>query len=154
MPELDLTGSKSSESKSSESSRKEESGDRSERTVRRHGAEVRERLGAVVDRLAEWREARGDVELADALREDAKTIVGGFESLVRSFAWVRAPLLVALGVVEPLLAFGRILRILGGRLADRRARAREQAEAEAEAAAAETPAPVAGEPRPPWESEL
>jgi hypothetical protein len=126
------------------------------RTRRRHEGELRGRLSDVFERLAEWLEGRGDAELAGIIREDSKAMVGGLVSLTRPAAWLRPPMLAALSVVEPVLAFGRVLRVLGGRWAERRARiALERQEAELAAAYAAEAEAGSGEqeqePAQPWQ---
>ena len=96
--------------------------------------EIESRLERILSRLAELREGRGDDELAGALREDTQAIAGSIVSVTKPFgAPARRLVLTGLAVAEPLLAFGRIGRILAGRLAARR----ERLQREREAAAAE-----------------
>lgn len=83
--------------------------------------EIESRLERLLQRFAELREGRGDSELADAVREDSKAIVGSIVALTRPFVQARKVILTALAIVEPLFAFGRIGRILAGRIAARRA---------------------------------
>ena len=113
------------------------------RTRRRHDAEVRERLGNVFERLAEWRESRGDEELAAIIREDARSMTAGFVSLTRNLPVVRAVVLNVLAFLEPVLAFGRLVRVVVGRWQVRRWEAAAQAEAE-------TVGEPAAEPEDPW----
>lgn len=112
------------------------------RTRRRHNAELRERLGKVLERAAEWREARGDHELAAVLREDKQAIIGGLVSLTGPFLWLYGPLIAGLQVLEPVMAFGRVLRIMGVRMADRRARRQAERELELEPDPAPEPPPA------------
>lgn len=127
--ELGAEDSASSSSSSAPKRKKRRGGDEAPgaRTRRRHEGELRNRLELTLERIAEWLEGRGDLELAGVIREDSKAMIGGLVSLTRPLGWLRPPLIAVLSVVEPVLAFGRVLRILGGRLADRRARAREAA---------------------------
>lgn len=89
------------------------------------------RIQTTLDRLAESLEGRGDHELAAVIREDSKAMAGGLVSLTGRFKPLRSPLLALLSVVEPLIAFGRVGRILIGRVAARRQRvAQEHADAD------------------------
>lgn len=117
-------------------------------------AEIESRLDRVFDQLAEQREARGDEELATALREDKRPISSALVSLTRPIGQARQLVLLVLAVIEPLLAFGRIGRILAGRVRgrqERRAEERQRAEYEAAVAAGMSPeeyAAQAGQPPP------
>lgn len=91
-------------------------------------AELRERFQAVFARISESLEGRDDLELATAIREEAAAMSGGIVSLTRQFTALRAPLLALLALIEPILAFGRVGRILLGRLATRRAQAAAERE--------------------------
>lgn len=102
--------------------------------------EIRSRLDRVFDRIAKAREARGDDELVEAIREDSDAMAQGFISLTSNIVPLRVPLLMLLNLLEPLLAFGRVGRILAGRLLTRR----ERRQAEREQAAAEQAAQEAG----------
>lgn len=97
----------------------------SERSQRRHRSDMRERLFTIFERLADSLEGRGDEELAGMIREDAKAMVGGLVSVTKRAPALAGPILSALAVLEPLIAFGRIFRLLVGRLADRRREALE-----------------------------
>lgn len=92
------------------------------------------RLVAAFDRLAEQREARGDSELADAIREDQQAMSRGLVSLTRAITFLRVPLLVLLSFLEPIMAFWHVGGILARRFVERRQRVM----AEREMAAAET----------------
>lgn len=98
----------------------------SERSQRRRRADIRERLHAVFSRLADALEGRGDVELAGYIREDQKAMVEGLASLVKRAPGLGAPVMGTLAVLEPVIAFGRIIRLLGRRLGERRAAALEE----------------------------
>lgn len=93
----------------------------SERSNRRHRADIKERLYAVFSRLADSLEGRGDAELAGMIREDSRAMVEGLASLVKRAPGFAGPIMGVLSVLEPLIAFGRILRLLGRRLGERRA---------------------------------
>lgn len=84
--------------------------------------DLRDRLSACFYRIAEHLDAREDDELAEIIREDAEVMAAGLVSLTRPLKPVRTVVLVLAGVVEPLLAFQRILRVLGRRFAERRMR--------------------------------
>ena len=97
--------------------------------------ELLSRIERICDRIAEVLDARGDDELAYAIREDKTAMGQGLVSLTGNVKFLRGPLLMMLNLVEPGLAFGRVLRILYFRFADRQARIhaeREQAAAEAQ----------------------
>lgn len=85
--------------------------------------ELRERLTDCFERIALALEVREDDELADIIREDAEVMANGLVFMTRPIAVLRLPLLFAVAVVEPVLAFGRILRVLASRVGERRARA-------------------------------
>jgi hypothetical protein len=88
--------------------------------------ELNSRLLEAFDQVVEWREARGDEELATAITEDKDKMSRGLVSLTHAVTPLRQPLLVFLGFVEPILAFGRVGRILGGRFIERRQRIMEE----------------------------
>jgi hypothetical protein len=100
---------------------------RSERSQRRDRARERDRrgdlgnrLGAIFERLAQSVEGRGDDELAAMIREDKAAMVGGLVSLTSRAPALAPGVLAALAIVEPLIAFGRIFRLLLRRAAWRR----------------------------------
>lgn len=129
--ELDLENGRPDDAGGRKGGRTEESAKRQERRERaRHRdteAGIRERLHAIFSRLADAREGRGDVELAAMIREDSRAMVEGLLSVVRRAPGLAGVITGALAVLEPLIAFGRIARLLGGRFADRRAAAYEDA---------------------------
>lgn len=99
--------------------------------------ELHTRMIEAFDQTVEWRAARGDDELAAAIDEDKDKMARGLVSLTHVLVPLRRPLLIFLGFVEPVLAFGRVGRILGERFYARRQNiAQEQAEYDAAAAAA------------------
>lgn len=106
--------------------------------------EIRSRLDRVFDRIVKARRAREDEELAEVIEEDAEAMAQGFLSMTTNVPFTRGPLIMFLNVLEPLLAFNRVVRILFLRFMERRARRYE----EAQAAQAEYEAAVAanGEP--------
>lgn len=77
--------------------------------------DLRTRLEGVFDRIAEAAEVRGDIELADAIAEDAKVMAQGLVSFTRPLRALRGPLLLLLGIVEPFMAFRRVGMLLFGR---------------------------------------
>jgi hypothetical protein len=97
---------------------------REDRPRRRTRVEVR--LQRVIERVGEALENRGDAELGGAVRAEAKAMSSGLVSATRRSKRLRSLLLALLDLVEPALAFGRVLRILLSRLAARRARMLEQ----------------------------
>lgn len=90
------------------------------RSRRRDASELQARMTRTLDRLAEALEGRGDRELAGIIREDGPAITGGLVALTKPVKWLVSPLTVALAIAEPLLAFGRVARVLAGRWRDRR----------------------------------
>lgn len=92
--------------------------------------EIRRRLERVFDRTVKWRQARGDDELAEALTEDGEMMTDAVISITDTFNPLRVPTLLALAIVEPLLAFGRVFRILMGRFLARRAGQEQEQEQE------------------------
>ena len=96
-------------------------------------SELLSRLDRTFDRLAQMLDSRGDEELAYVIREDKDAMGQGLASLTRNVKFLRGPLLMALNLIEPALAFGRVGRILYGRFAERQQRiADERAQATAE----------------------
>lgn len=89
-------------------------------------AELRSRLDRTWERVAEWRDSRGDDELATVIREDKEAWTQGIVSLSHIVKWLRAPLLMLLNFVEPVLAFGRVTRILFGRWTEQRQQVQEE----------------------------
>jgi hypothetical protein len=86
----------------------------------RSDEETSGKLNGVFGRIAEALRARGDEELATAIEEDSAAMGQGLVSLTRNFRPLRTPLLLALSVAEPVLAFGRVGRILADRFRQRR----------------------------------
>lgn len=84
--------------------------------------ELASRLDRTFDRIAIALSARGDEELADVIREDKEAMGQGLVSLTRSVKFLRSPFLMVLNLVEPVLAFGRVGRILYVRYAERQSR--------------------------------
>lgn len=95
--------------------------------------ELHSRLVDAFDQVVEWREARDDEELATAISEDKEKMAKGLVSLTHAVVPLRQPLLIFLGFVEPVMAFGRVGRILATRWVTRRQQqAEEMAAAQAE----------------------
>jgi hypothetical protein len=86
--------------------------------------------------------ARGDDELAEALREERHAMSQGLVSLTATLTLLRLPLIVFMALIEPMLAFWRVGRLLVYRFLawrERRVAAVREQQAEREAAqAAET----------------
>lgn len=82
--------------------------------------ELKSRATRVFERVADRRDLRGDDELADALREEGGMMADLLVTLTDALKPLRMPLLLALGIIEPVLACGRVLGILTRRLNERR----------------------------------
>lgn len=82
--------------------------------------ELRGRLEEVFVRIADAADARGDTELADIVREDGPVMATGLVSLTRPVRALRTPIVMALGIVEPVMAFSRVARMMVYRFFDRR----------------------------------
>lgn len=89
-------------------------------------AELTLRLDRAFDRIAKAVETRGDDELAAVIREDSEAMGQGLVSLTRSVKLLRGPLLFMLNLIEPVLAFGRIGRILFIRFRERQYRIQQE----------------------------
>lgn len=74
------------------------------------------RLMRTFDRIVDTLRAREDEELAVAIDEDKEAMTQGLVSLTKALPFLRNPLLITLNLVEPVLAFGRVGRILFGRV--------------------------------------
>lgn len=110
------TSSKTSASASGESKTNSDKLDR----------ELHSRLVGSLEQIQEWRQARDDNELAAAIEQDKDKMAKGLVSLTHAVVPLRKPLLVFLGFVEPVLAFGRVGRILTFRWVERRQRMAEE----------------------------
>ena len=84
------------------------------------------RLVRAFDRIIEQLLQRGDAELATVIEEDKDAMAAGLVSLTRAVTWMRRPLVTALNFVEPVLAFGRVGKILVTRMVLRRQQQMEQ----------------------------
>ncbi len=89
--------------------------------------DLKERLTTVFTRIADAADARGDMELAEVVRDDTEIMATGLVSLTRPFMLLRTPLLLLLAVVEPVMAFGRIGRLTLERVLIRRERRKDEA---------------------------
>lgn len=70
------------------------------------------RLNTALTKLADQMAARGDDELADAIRDERSAMSQGLVSLTSSIPVLRVPLVILLSLLEPVLAFWRVGRIL------------------------------------------
>jgi len=82
--------------------------------------ELDDRITAALEQLRDWRESRDDEELADAIERGKEKMSKGLVSVTHIVAPLRGPLVVILGFLEPVLAFGEVGRILIGRWLNRR----------------------------------
>jgi actin-like ATPase involved in cell morphogenesis len=82
-------------------------------------SEIQSRLERVLTRIAQTLENRNDEELATIVREDTTAMSGGIVSLTHNVKPLRSPIIMALNLVEPLLAFGRLGGVLFRRLRER-----------------------------------
>lgn len=133
-PELNLDGRTEEEvtgkpDDRSEPERKRRTGAKPGRPSNRE-KELRSGLSGVRDRFLDRLDERGDEELADALRKDGQAIIDGAVKLARNVPAVAAPLLLAVRLIEPVLAFGHLARVLIARVAVRRQARAEQQQAE------------------------
>lgn len=92
--------------------------------------DLKSRLAACFTRIADAAENRGDMELAEIIREDTDVMAGGLVSLTRPIRALRTPIVLVLGIVEPVMAFSRVTRVMVGRLLDHRAERRADREPE------------------------
>jgi len=142
--ELDLSGGGYS-SRSERRSRRSADGGESKTTSDKLDRELHSRLLDAFGQVVEWRQAREDEELATAIDEDKDKMARGLVSLTHAVTPLRQPLVIFLGFVEPVLAFGRVGRILATRWVMRRQRHAEDlaaAQAEWDAAHNANPAVV------------
>lgn len=99
--------------------------------------EVRHQFMRAFDGIAKARDAKGDTELADAIREEGDAMTEGFVTLTDTIKPARLPVIIGLNIAIVLLAFGRVGGILLYRLQERRAR--KQAERDEAAGLVEYP---------------
>ena len=95
--------------------------------------EIIKRIDTTFDRIAEAFENREDDEMAAIFREEKVAMSQGLVNLTRNVTQLRPPLLWLLNIIEPLLSFGRLGRVLFGRFVmwrSRRLAEREQMMAE------------------------
>lgn len=100
------------------------------------------RLDTAFTKIADQIAARGDEELAEAIREERHPMSQGLVSLTATLTPLRWPLVVLMALIEPLLAFWRVgrlllIRFIGWR--ERRIAAAQEAQQQAEWEAAQTP---------------
>lgn len=88
--------------------------------------EVRIQLERAFDGLAKGREARGDTDLAEAIREEGDAMTEGFVTLTNNVKPLRLPLVILLNILITLLAFGRVGGILWERFKARQERKRAE----------------------------
>ncbi len=74
--------------------------------------EIRSRLDRMWQRLVKGRRAKEDDELADAIEEDADAMTEGFMSVTTALPGLRGPVIMGLNILEPVLAFKRVVGIL------------------------------------------
>lgn len=86
-------------------------------------AEIASRLDRTFLRISGALQARGDEELSSVVSEDRTAMTQGLVSLTHAVKPLRTPLLMGLNLIEPILAFGRVARILLTRMALRRQQA-------------------------------
>lgn len=84
----------------------------SSRSSDRNDTSLASHLGTAISKIADQMDARGDEELATALREERAPMSQGLVSLTSSVTPLRPPLVLALAITEPVLAFWRVGRIL------------------------------------------
>ena len=125
MAELKLEGGQEPEEDKPERGTSERTQRRQRARERERGADIEGRLYAIFGRLADALEGRGDEELAGMIREDTKAMVGGLVSVVKRVPAAAGAVVGGLAVLEPLIAFGRIFRLLLRRAAERRREALE-----------------------------
>jgi hypothetical protein len=124
---------------------------RVDRAERAWEKDIRVRCERTQQRIVEWLEGREDEELATIIREDGAAMIGGMIAMCGGAEWLRKPVVGAMAVFEPLIAFGRLIRVLAGRwrlsrieAAEQRAQAEWEAAAEAQRAAEEEAAQPQG----------
>lgn len=117
---VDLTGKDTAADSGSKSDGKPKVTQAARKRAEQSDSDLRARLETVFDRIADAADARGDDELATAVREDLEVMATGLVNLTKPFKALRRPIVGALAVVEPFMAFGRVGRLLFGRALDRR----------------------------------
>ena len=80
--------------------------------------QLRDRLVSTFDRISAVLEARGDSELASIIDEEAEVMAQGLVAATKPFRIFRVVVVGFVSLVEPSLAFGRVFRVLFGRLLD------------------------------------
>ena len=133
--ESKVSGSGGSRSNRSRSGSKSSSKSGSQRS----DTDLVSKLSAAFDRIADQLEIRGDSELATALHEDKQKLAQGIVSLTRAVKFLRAPLVILVAIIEPILAFWRVGSILARRAIERRERVMAERAAQAEQAPEQPP---------------
>lgn len=103
------------------------------------------RMDTAFSKIADQVAARGDEELAEAIREERHPMSVGLVSLTSTLTFLRWPLVIVMALVEPLLAFLRVGRLLFIRFLnwrEQRIIAAQQAQQQAEWEAGQAPAEV------------
>jgi hypothetical protein len=150
--ELDLERGDPSRAEERRNRRRQASGEKAKtatemRADKELDAQLHARLVEAFNQVVEWRESRDDEELATAISEDKEKMAKGLVSVTHTVVPLRQPLLIFLGFVEPVMAFGRVTRILATRWVTRRQRQAEDiAAAQAEWDAQHSGQPVAAVP--------
>lgn len=101
---------------------------RTDRREREWERDIRVRLERTQARLIEALEGREDFEMAAILKEDGRAMIGGLIYVCGNATWLRSPIITAMTIIEPLLAFGRTFKTLVGRWTARRLRIAEERE--------------------------
>lgn len=92
---------------------------------------LNEQLVETFHKLAVQLQSRNDDELALAIETDAMSMAKGIMSLTHVVKWMRRPVVLFLGFLEPILAFWHVGGIFLSRWIDRRERKRRQHDADA-----------------------
>lgn len=119
--QVELTDLEPGDDRDRSGERKSRERKRAPKPTSRADNELRGRLGDQLDRIAAALAERGDEELADIVREDAEVMARGLVSLTRPFRVLRAVLITVVSIIEPMIAFGRLFRLIAERWAVRRA---------------------------------
>lgn len=78
--------------------------------------DLKSRLEDGFQKLADQMRARDDDELADALQDGKGPMAASLVSMTKVVKWFRKPLVLFVGILEPILAFWRVGGILLGRM--------------------------------------
>lgn len=119
--ELDLTsGTESASSTRRRRRRSSEGGSSSGDSSSATDSQIKQRVNRVLGEIVKGRRASEDEELADAVEETTEQMAQGFVSLTDSFKPLRIPFIMFLNLIEPLMAFWRVGKILFNRFRQRR----------------------------------